>query len=69
MTFRAWVSGLFLTILASSPAFPWGYEGHEMVGAIADQMLSDGRLEVSRGMTARGTSQRGVQAHAAAASV
>jgi hypothetical protein len=41
MKIRTWVCGLVAVILASTPAFPWGYEGHEMVGAIADKMLSD----------------------------
>ena len=41
MKIRAWISGLFVLIAASTPAWPWDSEGHEVVGAIADQLLSD----------------------------
>jgi S1/P1 Nuclease len=40
MKICTWISGLAAMILTSTPALPWGYEGHEMVGAIADQMLT-----------------------------
>src|SRR5262249_11555673 len=40
MTSRALIGGLFAVLFASTPAFPWEYQGHEMVGAIADKMLS-----------------------------
>jgi S1/P1 Nuclease len=40
MKIRAWICGLLLSIAASTPAFAWGPEGHEMVGAIADQLLT-----------------------------
>jgi hypothetical protein len=40
---RLWkaICALVALSMTSTPAFPWGYEGHEMVGAIADRMLSD----------------------------
>jgi hypothetical protein len=41
MKIRTWICGLWLAIAANTPAFPWDYQGHEMVGAIADQMLTD----------------------------
>src|SRR5437879_3705372 len=39
---RNWFSicAFFALITASGPAFPWGHEGHEVIGSIADQMLS-----------------------------
>jgi S1/P1 Nuclease len=40
MKIRAWICGILLSVAASTPAFPWGYEGHEIVGAIADQLLT-----------------------------
>jgi len=45
MKIRAWVCGLVFAISAAAPAFPWGFEGHEMVGAIADKMLSHNARE------------------------
>jgi hypothetical protein len=41
MKLRRWLYALLLTVIATTPALPWGYEGHEMVGAIADKMLSN----------------------------
>lgn len=41
MKIRTWIYGLLLAVAASTPAFSWGPEGHEMVGAIADQLLTD----------------------------
>jgi hypothetical protein len=35
------ICGLLLAIAASTPAVAWEYQGHEMVGAIADQLLND----------------------------
>jgi hypothetical protein len=40
MKTRTWISGLFALLATSTPALPWGHEGHEVVGAIADQMLT-----------------------------
>ena len=39
---RMWKSILAIaaTIAAGTPAFPWDYQGHEMVGAIADRLLN-----------------------------
>lgn len=31
----------FISIMASAPAFAWGPEGHQEVGAIADRLLTD----------------------------
>lgn len=33
------IGALFLSTTVSGPAFPWGYQGHEVVGSIADQLL------------------------------
>src|SRR3569832_2970276 len=30
-----------LLIASDSPALAWGYQGHEVVGAIADQLIAD----------------------------
>jgi S1/P1 Nuclease len=38
---RTWICGLLLSIAASTPALAWDYQGHEMVGAIADRILAD----------------------------
>jgi len=40
MSIRTFIYGLLAATLAGTPAFPWGFEGHEIVGAIADKMLS-----------------------------
>src|SRR5215472_3775028 len=37
---RASIWGLFAILFASTRALSWEYQGHEMVGAIADRMLS-----------------------------
>jgi hypothetical protein len=37
---RTWICGLLLSIGAGTPALAWDYQGHEMVGAIADQLLT-----------------------------
>jgi len=39
MKIRTWICALLLSITASTPALAWDYQGHEMVGAIADQLL------------------------------
>jgi hypothetical protein len=36
-----WICGLLLAVAASTPALAWDYQGHEMVGAIADRILAD----------------------------
>ena len=41
MKIRTWTCGLLLSIAASTPALAWDYQGHEMVGAIADQLLTN----------------------------
>jgi S1/P1 Nuclease len=35
------VAGLIVVALSCGQAWAWGYEGHEVVGSIADQMLHD----------------------------
>jgi len=40
MKIRTWIWGLFALLAATTPTLPWGHEGHEVVGAIADQMLT-----------------------------
>ena len=35
----AWIGFLLLSI-GSSPCLAWGYQGHEVVGSIADQLLT-----------------------------
>jgi S1/P1 Nuclease len=35
------ICGLLLAFAASTPAVAWEYQGHQMVGAIADQLLKD----------------------------
>ena len=41
MKITTWICGLLLSVAASTPAFAWDYQGHKMVGAIADRMLTD----------------------------
>jgi S1/P1 Nuclease len=41
MKLTAWICGLLLSIAASAPAWAWEWQGHQMVGAIADRMLTD----------------------------
>jgi hypothetical protein len=45
MKIRTWISASFLIFAATTPAFPWGYEGHEIVGAIADKLLSHNAMQ------------------------
>jgi hypothetical protein len=35
------ICALIALLLADGPAFAWGYEGHELVGSIADQLLEN----------------------------
>ena len=39
MKITTWICGLLLSVAASTPALAWEYQGHQMVGAIADQIL------------------------------
>src|ERR1700738_5236819 len=39
MKITTWICGLLLSVAASTPALAWEYQGLQMVGAIADQIL------------------------------
>jgi hypothetical protein len=49
-----WFTGL-VSLLTTSPAYPWGSKGHEIVAAIAETQLTDASRKVIKELLPRGT--------------